>query len=293
MTAKLARQSKLDDDDDDDFPAPAGTIELVANGWETPALAAEVSDIVASIEAPPVDAEVMLEFQKTLYRGRMFNVDGRGRIVLACRCFLESEGNAGAFAEPFVSAVLSAACTEEFAGCGLELIEAFDQIRLVETFETMRSLEYFGISDAKSVLSQIVRNKLRRILTPPQPESVKPPSKKERLAADKQATAAARLAEIERNLDLGRTLIALRDRTPCNELFGWAVRTQFDLDRQHVAEMTRVARRYGDRPEIYRKAKLWRVLVRLSSTALPESRRQAFERRIVAGENVKAKEIAE
>jgi hypothetical protein len=37
--------------------------------WETPALAAEVRDTLEAIEAPPVDADVMFQFQKTLYRG--------------------------------------------------------------------------------------------------------------------------------------------------------------------------------------------------------------------------------
>jgi hypothetical protein len=70
---------------------------------------------MVSIDAPPIDNQVMYEFQKTLYRGRMFNVDGRGQIILACKCILGSQGNEDAFKQPFVSAVLSSACTEEFA----------------------------------------------------------------------------------------------------------------------------------------------------------------------------------
>ena len=62
-------------------------IELVAerNRWATPELSAEVRGILDAIDAPPVDAAVMFTFQKILYRGRMFNEDGRGKIVLACR----------------------------------------------------------------------------------------------------------------------------------------------------------------------------------------------------------------
>jgi hypothetical protein len=56
--------------------------------------------------------------------------------------------------------------------------------------------------------------------------------------------------------------------------------------------MMRVARLCGDRPEIYRRVRLWRVLVELLAPALPESKRLAFERRIVAGESVRANEIA-
>lgn len=128
-----------DDDDDDDLPPPAGTtIETLRHKWETPELAAEVRGILSEIDAPPIDDQVLFEFQKTLHRGRMFNVDGRGRIVLTCRCILESQGNENAFAEPFVSAVLSTACSEEFAGCSLELIEAFDEIDLVKIWDQMK-----------------------------------------------------------------------------------------------------------------------------------------------------------
>lgn len=259
--------------------------------WETDALAAEVRSILDAIDAPLADDQVMFQFQKTLYRGRMFAVDGRGKIVLACRCILESKDNEGAFAEPFVSAVLSTACAEEFAGCGLELIEAFDQIPLVEILETMRRLEFFCLSDVKSALSQIVRNKLRRILFPPQPEPVKSPSKEERRATDKQATAAANRKIVEQKIELGRKLAALRDATPSNKEFGRAVRKRFGIDDPlSVAEMMRVARLYGDRPEIYVNVS-WHALTELASSATSESQRQKFEARLLAGERVNGAEV--
>jgi hypothetical protein len=59
----------------------------------------------------------------------------------------------------------------------------------------------------------------------------------------------------ERRVELGRRLAALRDNTPSDQKFGRAVRNQFGLDDPlHVAEMMRVARRYGERPEIFSKA---------------------------------------
>jgi hypothetical protein len=63
-----------------------------------------------------------------------------------------------------------------------------------------------------------VENKVRRILFPPQP------SKKERLAADKLATAAANRRMVEQKIELGRKLAALRDSTPSNQIFGRTVR---------------------------------------------------------------------
>jgi hypothetical protein len=261
-------------------------MELVAerNRWETPELAAEVRAILDAIDAPPANDQVMFEFQKTLHRSRIFGEDGRGKIILACRCILESQGNEDAFSEPFVSAVLSAAGTE-FADRGLELIEAFDQIRLVEILETMRSLEYFRISEAESALRQIVRNKLRRILFPPQPEPVKPPSGKERRAADKQATAAANRRIVEQKIELGRRLAELRDSMPNNRRFGAAVRKLGHDDPLHVAEVMRVARLYGDRPEIFCNAS-WHALTELASSATSDEERRTFEARIFAGGRV-------
>ena len=258
--------------------------------WETPALAAEVQNILDAIDAPPIDDHGLFTFQKILYRRKWFDYDAHGQIILTCRCILESEGNEGAFSEPFVSAVHSVCSKTEFADRGLELVEAFDQIRLVEILETMRRLEFFHLSDVPSALCQIVRNKVRRVLFPPAPEPVKAPSTKERLEAGKQATAAARLAEVERNLEIGRKLLALFAKTPCNKEFGRLRVRHFDIDQQHVSAMIRATRLYGDRPEIHRKVS-WRALVGLSSTTMLESRREAFERRILAGENVRANEI--
>jgi hypothetical protein len=264
---------------------------LYRHDWQTEALASEVRGILDAIDAPPVDEHVLFQFQKTLHRGRMFGVDGRGQIILACRCILESKGNEGAFAEPYVSAVLSAVGSEEFAGCGLELIEAFDdEIQLVDILETMRRLEFFPLSDVQGVLSQIVRNKLRRTLRPPQPEPVRAPSKRERLAADRRAAATARLVEVERNLELGKKLLELRAATPNNREFGHLRTHRFDVDALTGAAAVRVVRLYGDRPEIYRGVR-WRTLVELSSAALSEGRRRALELRIIAGDTITAARV--
>ena len=90
-------------------------------------------------------------------------------------------------------------------------------------------MEYFLLADVPSVVSQIVRNKVRRILFPPQPEPPPKPSKQERIATDKRAALAARNRNVERKVDLGRKLVALRNTTPNNRKFGAAVRKEFDL----------------------------------------------------------------
>ena len=265
------------------------TIELVAERWETPELAAEVRGILDAIDAPPADAEVLRTFQKILYRRRYFDYDARGQIILTCRCILESEGNEGAFREPFVSAVHSVCSKPAFAERGLDLIEAFDQINLAGIIDDMRRLEYFLLSDVRSVVSQIVRNKVQRILTPPAPPPK--PSTRERAAEAKQALAASRTKTIERRLELGRKLAQLRDTMLNNRRFGATVRRQFGLDDPlHVAEMMRIARRYGERPEIYANIG-WRALVELASQATSEAARQKFEARILAGERINGAKI--
>lgn len=105
----------------------------------------------------------------------------------------------------------------------------------------MRSIwsayEYFLQSEANLALATIVRNKLRRILSLPQPDPVRAPSKKDRIAADKQATGAARTRIVEQNIALGRRLAELRDVTPNNRQFGAAVRKLGHDDPLHVAEV--------------------------------------------------------
>jgi hypothetical protein len=120
---------------------------------------------------------------------------------------------------------------------------------------------------------------------------VKVPSKKERLAADKLATAAANRRMVEQKIELGRKLAALRDSTPNNQIFGRTVRQRFDLhDPMQVAEMMRVARLYGERPEIFRSVS-WHALVELASSVTSDEERRKFETRILAGERVNGAEI--
>lgn len=80
-----------------------------------------------------------------------------------------------------------------------EELEAFDQLDLVGLLKTMRALEYFKLSEVKSVVYQIVRNKLLRRIPAPaqQPEPSPKLSKRERLALEKRAAAAAAKRNVE------------------------------------------------------------------------------------------------
>jgi hypothetical protein len=130
---------------------------------------------------------------------------------------------------------------------------------------------------------------VRRILFPTQPEPVRAPSKKERLEADKKATVEANRRIVEKKIELGRKLAALPDATPNNRRFGRAVRERFNLhDAQEVGGMMRVARLYGERPEIFRNVS-WHALTELASSATSEA--EKFAARILAGERVNGAEI--
>jgi hypothetical protein len=135
---------------------------------------------------------VCSHFKKFFIGANFFEYDARGQIILTCRCILESEGNEGAFAEPFVSAVHGVCRKQSFADRGLDLVAAFDHIPLHEIVKTMRGLDLFKESSIRHYLSMIVQNKVRKILFPPQPEPPPKPSKQERIAADKRAAAAAK-----------------------------------------------------------------------------------------------------
>ncbi|MCW2225819.1 hypothetical protein M2232_009351 [Bradyrhizobium japonicum] len=112
-------------------------------------------------------------------------------------------------------------------------------------------------------------------------------------AAARAAQDAARLVHVERRLELGRQLAALRDVTSNNKRFGSLVRKRFDLhDTMFAGEMQRLARLYGDRPDITKKVRNWRVLVAVSSPSLQVPVRRQFETKILAGENATAKSIA-
>jgi hypothetical protein len=119
------------------------------------------------------------------------------------------------------------------------------------------------------------------------PKQPKPPRIKRE---PKPPRALTRVPGLEKNVATGMKLLALRATIKRNCAFGRAVRRQFDIDAQDAAEMMKVARAYGSRPEIFTRLS-WIALVTLSSPALPAAAREALESRIRAGESIGAPEI--
>ena len=124
----------------------------------------------------------------------MFGTDGRGHITLLIRTILESENNQDALIEPIVSAV-SACMRPEWTGRGLQWIEAFDQIPLLDILNKLRELDLFTEKEIAHHYEIGIERRLWRIFGPdivpaaPKPKrarrplKVKPSAKSSRLAA--------------------------------------------------------------------------------------------------------------
>jgi hypothetical protein len=165
-----------------------------------------------------------------------------------------------------------------WADSGLRWFEVFDGIDIAAA-QRQAKLNRDVVPQRYGVATLIHRELNAAFAEKP---DVAPPRQTARQQREAMAAAKARI--VERRVELGRQLAALRDATPSNKKFGWAVRKQFDLHNLlYVAEVMRVARMYGARPEIYGNVG-WRTLVELASITTPEDLRRKFEARILAGQ---------
>jgi hypothetical protein len=265
--------------------------------WESAAVTKQLQEILDDLEIQSLDSEARDVFQRILHRQRYFQGlkylnnftpfggDAKGHIIFVIRCITESNGNEGALIGPIVRAV-SSCLTPALTDRGLELIEAFDKIAVLEVLATMRSLDIFSETSLAHYLSLAIRNKLRAILEPALP-ATKPMAAK---PAPKPPRSLSRIPEVEKNIALGLKLLGLRAATPHHLTFGRSVRRQFEVDGQTAGELMKVARVFGARPEIYRRLS-WEALLQLSSPAIPASARAELERRIMAGERIGAPQI--
>jgi hypothetical protein len=273
-----------DDDDEDDLPPPPGASADHRMPWQTDRFAKEVDEILASVEAPLLDARVHLTFQKHLYRSGIFGTDGRGHVTLLIRTILESENNQDALVEPIVSAV-SSCMRPEWTGLGVRWIECFDSIPLKSMLNTLRDL--FGEHDLLDHYCVALRRKIAAILEPVQ---IKPQEKKVK-PAPKPPLSVTRVPAIVKSIELGIALLALRTATPSNKQFAHDVRRRFHgVDPITASDAMKVARVYGTRPEIYRRLS-WIALFELSSPKMAQSVRRALEAKILAGESVTGPQI--
>lgn len=221
---------------------------------------------------------------------RVLDHYGEGHLIQVLRTLVETENlnraRLDAFAVFAVSEIMLA--RPDWANSGLRWYEVFDTIDLGALQRQAKMAR--DVAPQRHVLAGLLFAELHREFVPPAPPKR---DRKAEAAEAKAARDAALLALIEQKIELGRQLAELRDVTPRNTAFGHIVRHKFDLPHPNVvAQMIRVWKRYGNRPDIVSKVRNWRVLADLTRTLLPERARLDFEAKILGGEKVLAKTIA-
>jgi len=167
---------------------------------------------------------------------------------------------------------------------GIAWIEAFDQIPLVETLQTLVAL--FGEKSGSEHLPEVLRRKLWQIFGP---DVAAAPAKVE--APPKPPAKVTRVPIIEKRIALGLQLLELKAQSRRNNDFSMLRKKHFgDIEPKLATQATSVARRYGNRPEIYRNAS-WHCLVQLSQPSLSAAARLRFETMIIGGKDIKGPEI--
>jgi hypothetical protein len=202
-----------------------------------------------------------------------------GRQVLLT--FTETTGNADMMRGPLIMAVSDLLLHHRrWRDAGEAWLSSFDEIKLRDTWKTTKATR---IKAKREVSAALLFVELERLLGPP--ILSKPPRVKRE---PKPPTSAVRIPIIERRIATGLQLLELKAKTHGhNELFSSLRRNAFpDLEPKLAMQAAAVAKRYGSRPEIFRRVG-WRPLVQLSSPSLSTSARMRFEARILAGEDIR------
>jgi hypothetical protein len=260
-------------------------IAAASQRWNPRSAVQPVGDILAALEVD-VDDAARREMEKIFHLREYFHGDGSGHLTLLIRTITESEGNEGALIAPVISAV-SSVMRPQWTATGIQWIAAFDRIPLLSILETMRGLHLFRESSLAEYLGISIQNRLWKEFGPDAVAAapkVKMPKK--------PPARIARIALIEKRIDLGLKLLELKAKARRNNDFSAMRKRHFgDVDPVLASETTRVARIYGSRPDIFRRAS-WRALVELSSPSLSTTTRQRFEAAIRAGKDIKGPQIA-
>jgi hypothetical protein len=190
-----------------------------------------------------------------------------------------------------ITAVNDVCRIRRFTDLGLPFLEAFDAIDLGALHTVAKEDPLSKIYNARRVLSGMLLCRLYKILEPLVTKPAPKPARVCRLP--KPPASVARIAMIEKRIEIGLQLIELKAKARRNNNDYSAMRKKHfgDVDPVLATEATRVARMYGQCPEVYRRAS-WRALVELSSPSLSTSARQRFEAVIRAGKNIKGPQIA-
>jgi hypothetical protein len=280
------RKAVDDDDDDDDLPTPPPGYVAPAPAWDRAPIVEQVQKILDAMEVPPIDRATMTMFCRSFYRRQKFAETFRNerygaeeRIVLVCRAILESDGNGNALIEPIANAV--ALCMRpEWTSKGVAWIEAFDQIPLLGTLQTL--VDLFGEKAAAEHLKEVLRRKLWAFFGP----DVVPAAKPVKVKPPKPPASVTRIPVIEKRIALGVKLLELKAKSRRNNDFSELRKRHFgDVEPKLAMQATSVAKVYGAKPEIYRRVS-WQALVELSAPSLSAAARLRFESAVIEGKEI-------
>jgi hypothetical protein len=240
------------------------------------------------VEIVPVNAQPG-PAQTTVRRAlqRILARHGEGHLIQILRTFVETENRNRARIDAFALFAISdlMLAYPAWADSGLKWFEVFDGVDIA-AIQKQAKANRDAVPQRWGIGTLLYRELSAAFAQKPDVASPRPTARQQR-----EALAAKKAAIVERRVELGRQLAALRDATPNNRRFGAIVRQRFDPhDANEVCEMMRLARVYSGRSEIYR-AIGWRALVELASQATPESVRLEIEARILAGKRVTGVEI--
>jgi hypothetical protein len=170
------------------------------------------------MEAPAVTPAALERLRKVI------RYHGDKHATLVIRTIIESEGNELALIEPVISAVSQVVSRRpEWPERGLAWIAAFDKIPLLHIVEAIQDLSVFKEASIGTYLAISLENKPAGLLPRPSEAAAA------RLGP-KPPRSVTRIPENRAKIELGRKLLAIRERTPNNRRFGELVRREFDLE---------------------------------------------------------------
>jgi hypothetical protein len=197
--------------------------------------------------------------------------------------FVETKGNAGMMVRQMIEAVSDILLHHRrWRDAGSALFDSFDQISLSKIWETAKATR---IKARREIISALLFVELERLLGPPVPPKPRPVKREPKLTLLERE-----LPTVRANIKLGCELLIRRAAINSNVYVGEMYREVGIDDFKLATQCMRVAKVYAERADVTERVR-WNVLVVLSSPSLSEDQRQDFERRIIAGQKVQAKQI--
>lgn len=214
---------------------------------------------------------------------RLLEQYGEGHASLVLKAIVDSDGNAGQLRADVIMAVSDVlARHKRWADLGGALLDAMDSVDLGAI---RRQVKASRIKPLRMGIGTLLFIRLQELLGPPVlPKRTRATAGACELQQAPLCYVEARIAEVQRRVEVGKELLALKAIAPYRQ-FGRLAHDRYRVDPILLSEYLNVARLYGDRPEITGKL-AWHALTELASPSLPASIRQDLEAMLQAGKRV-------